>query len=111
VSTVASQNYPLHVELEDGKQYDVTGDQRDVARWELQSFGGPVTEARLKWNTFARFIAWSASTRTGATDMTWDAFDKAAVEVNEQVEGYRDDAEDPGQEAASAKPSLSLPSP
>lgn len=104
---MGKQRYPLHVELESGEEWDVTADQRDVARWEIQPFGGAVLEASAKYNTFARFLAWSASTRNETTALTWDAFDKAAVEVAEleQPEGATpDDVADPGSPAASDTP-------
>jgi hypothetical protein len=102
---VATQRYPLHVELDGGKEWDIVADQRDVARWEIQPFGGAVLEAPAKYNTFARFLAWSASTRNNITDLTWDAFDKAAIEVNEVEDGKPDDeAGDPGDRAASDTP-------
>ena len=99
---MAKQQYPLHVELEGGESFDVIGDQRDVARWEIQPFGGPLSEMSRKLLTFGRFVAWSASVRQGLTDLTWDDFDRTAIEVNEQEKpAPADDAEDPGKRAVS----------
>lgn len=99
---MASQQYPLHVEMEDGTEYDVTGDQRDVARWEIQTFGGPLVNAIDKKTTFVRFLAWGAAQRQELTSLTWDMFDRQCVEVTDQPEdGASDDAEDPGRTAAS----------
>jgi hypothetical protein len=92
----------MAVEMEDGKTWEVTADQRDVARWEIQPFGGPLARMSEKLMTFGRFVAWSASKRQGLTDLSWEAFDNAAIEVTEQVrQAPADDAEDPGIRAAS----------
>jgi hypothetical protein len=93
----------MHVEMEDGTEFDVIADQRDAARWEIQPFGGPLDQIRARLATFGRFMAWSAAARQELTSMTWDDFDRAAVEVNEvEKPAPADDAEDPGQRAASA---------
>ena len=98
---MAKQQYPMTVEMEDGRTWEVTGDQRDVARWEIQPFGGPVSRMSEKLFTFGRFVAWSASVRQGLTDLSWETFDQQAIEVNEQERPEASDAEDPGNRAAS----------
>ena len=91
-----SLTFSLAVELEDGLKYSVTADQRDIVRWERHPKGGPLSAS----HTCQRFLAWSASQRTGLTSATWDAWDKTCVEAVEEA-GAPDDAEDPGQPAPS----------
>lgn len=102
-----SMTFDLRVELEDGSTWDVHTDQRDMARWEMQKFGGPVGELEQKMMTALRFMAWSASKRQGLTVLTWDVFDEQCIEALpldlEESDGA-DDAEDPGRTAPSDTP-------
>jgi hypothetical protein len=95
------QQYSMSVEMESGERWEVTADQRDIARWEIQPFGGPLSQISAKIATFGRFVAWSASARAGHTSLTWADFDNAAVEVTELETPAADDAADPGKRAAS----------
>lgn len=97
----SSQQYSMSVEMEDGTKWEVTADQRDIARWEIQPFGGPLSQISARIATFGRFVAWSASARQGKTDLAWPDFDNAAVEVTELEAPTADDVEDPGRRAAS----------
>lgn len=67
----------LTVELEDGTTWDVTADQRDVAKFELQDFYAP---DRIR--TMVRFIAWNASQRQDLTKLGWPKFDQVCVDVS-----------------------------
>lgn len=93
--------HKLHVEMEDGTEFDVTADQRDSAKWEVQPFGCSLGDVRSKLFTYQRFIAWSAAKRQGKTALTWDKFDEQSVAVDPVVDAEPEaDAENPGQPAA-----------
>lgn len=96
---MASLRFELTVELEDGSTYDVVADQRDMARWEVQDFGGPVADWKAKTFTFQRFIAWSSATRQQLTKLTWPEFDAQCVCVEATDQEEPADAQDPGQTA------------
>lgn len=77
--------YDFVVEMEDGTTYDVTVDQRDIARFEVQPFAG---NPASMMHTFYRFTAFSALDRAGAlkngkANMGWEAFNKQCVEVRD----------------------------
>lgn len=94
-----SMQMELNVEMENGSTFVVVADQRDIAKWEVQSFGGPFTEFESRAMTGMRFLAWSAATRQGLTDLKWDDFDAQCVEaapLDEEGKGIPEDAEDPG---------------
>lgn len=97
---MATMIFELDVEMEDGNFYQVTADQRDIAKWEVQPFGGPFTEFESRALTGMRFLAWSAMTRQQLTSLTWAEFDAECLEVapppDEEGQGIPDDAEDPG---------------
>jgi hypothetical protein len=72
---------PLAVEMEDGKTYKVVADQRDIQRYELQPFAGPISTHTI---TFMRFAAWSALERTGVIKrMDWNKFNESCLEVSD----------------------------
>lgn len=73
---MAVSRIPLHVEMEDGSEYDVVIDQRDVAKWELQSF---YDDDRTTLRQ--RYVAYAASVRGKLTDLSWPKFNDACVEV------------------------------
>lgn len=100
---MASIRFPLTVELEDGKTWDVVADQRDAAAWEVQSFGCSTALAGTKGMAFGRFLAWSASKRQDLTKLDWAKFDRQCIEVTDQKVEEPPDAADPGQPAASAE--------
>lgn len=66
------------VEMEGGERWEVVGDQRDVARYEQQSFYDP--DKRV---TAARFMAYTASVRAGKTRLSWPQFDDKCIEVGD----------------------------
>jgi hypothetical protein len=103
---MASMTFDLSVEMEDGSTFDVRADQRDVARWELEKFGCPVTEIESRMMTFLRFVGWNAGYRNGLTTLSYKDFDAQCVEVADvSPDEEDDDAENPGRPAASATPS------
>ena len=97
---MASMLFELDVELEDGTRYAVVADQRDVARWEVQPFGWPVSQLEEKASmSFFRFLGWAASVRQQKTTLAWDAWSALAVEVmpvDEEESELPADAADPG---------------
>lgn len=70
--------FEIRVEMEDGNTWNVKGDQRDLAKYEVQPFYNP--ELRM---TMTRFIAWSASVRNGLTKLKWPEFDAQCVEAGD----------------------------
>lgn len=75
---MAAVTYALQVELEDGTTWDVTGDQRDLAAWEV--FDGWKPGAR---QMAVRYMAWSASTRRKLTTRSWAEFNSLCVQVSD----------------------------
>jgi hypothetical protein len=68
---------PLTVELEDGTAWEVTADQRDGAKWEMQPFcADDRPTVRL------RFLAFAASARMGRTSLSWPKFDAVCIAVS-----------------------------
>ena len=104
---MAQLRIELSVEMDDGRTFGVVTDQRDWARFEVQPFGWPVTRAEEKAGmVLFRFLAWSAATRQGQLDMTWDTFERECVEALPVDDPAEDtDAEDPGRPAPSDTPS------
>lgn len=96
----------LAVEMEDGTTFSVVADQRDIARWEVQPFGGPFSQFENKGMTGMRFLAWSAAFRQQLTTLKWEEFNDKCVEATppeDEGEGtVAADAEDPGLPAPSA---------
>ena len=98
---MATMLFELDVELEDGTTYTIVADQRDVARFEVQPFGWPVS--RIEENAsmaFFRFLGWSASVRQRRTTLAWDAWSDTCLEVMPVADEESElpaDAEDPGQ--------------
>jgi hypothetical protein len=73
--------------LDDGTEHAVQSDQRDLARWEAQSFA----QANNPY-TYVRFLAWSAMNRQGLYKHTFERFnERDCVQVSapdgEDVEG------------------------
>ena len=79
---MASMQFDLDVELEDGSTYTVTADQRDIAKFEMSKDGYAfnLAEERGMMPIF-RFIAWNALRRTGQTTLGWAAFDDVLIEA------------------------------
>lgn len=74
----------MHVEMEDGTEYDVIVDQRDIGSWEEQPFGCSFRFAQdQKQVTFLRYLAWHALRRTGEIDkkMGWATFKEQCIEA------------------------------
>lgn len=88
------------VTMEDGTDYEVVSDQRDIAKWEVQPFGTSWSEAPTRLFTYSRFRAWNASRRAKKTAETWDDWNELCVEVAAVEEA---EAPDPGHSAASAE--------
>jgi hypothetical protein len=97
---VATMLFELDVEMEGEATYVVVADQRDVARWEIQSFGWPASQIEEKASMqFFRFLGWSASVRQQKTMESWDAWSARCIEVlpvDEEESELEPDAEDPG---------------
>lgn len=90
----------LRAELEDGTDFEVSADQRDVAKWETQPFGTPLNQVASRLFTYQRFIAWSAAKRQGLTKLDWPKFDEQCVCVDAIAGEAEADAENPGNPAA-----------
>lgn len=73
--------YALAVHMEDGTQYTVDADQRDVAKWEMQPFGTSGNAMGERIHLAMRFMAWSALRRMGTMKLAWDEFSEQCVEV------------------------------
>lgn len=98
-----SMIFNFSVTLEDGREFDVKADQRDVSKWELEPFGLSFAESLdQRTVSFARYLAWSASRREGSHKLTWQAWADKAVEVRRLDSAEGEDAVDPGNPAASA---------
>jgi hypothetical protein len=95
--------FKLTVEMDDGSTHFVVADQRDYAHLETQP------GADVGVHTRARFLAWSAMTREGATSLPFEAFNLThCVEVeaaNSESEG--EEGLDPGPRATSGDNSSS----
>jgi hypothetical protein len=98
---MATMLFELDVEMESGERYTIVADQRDIARWEVQSFGWPVTQIDEKASvTLFRFLAWSASVRQQRTVETWEVWSSKCIEVlpiEDEESELPADAADPGQ--------------
>lgn len=95
--------FELEVEMEGDTAgpYVVVADQRDVARWEVQSFGWPIVKVEEQASMlFFRYLAWSASFRQQRTTLPWGQWSELCVEVmpvEDEESALPADAEDPGQ--------------
>jgi hypothetical protein len=84
----------IAVEMEDGTTYTATADQRDIMRYEIQPFAGPI---ETHGHTFTRFVAFSALDRVGALKgknnkaMGWEAFNAACIEARDVPEEMSED--------------------
>lgn len=98
---MATMLFELSVEMEGRQSYVVVADQRDIARWEVQPGGWPISQLEERVSmAFFRFLAWSASTRQALTAEPYDAWSAKTVEVmpvDEEESAIPADAEDPGQ--------------
>lgn len=94
-------SWTVHAEMEDGKDFDVVADQRDVAKWEGESFGCALSESRSKFFVFLRYLGWSAGKRKGLHDLKWEEFEDKCIEVSSVDTEEPADASDPGTSAAS----------
>lgn len=93
--------YNLSAAMEGGSSFEVTADQRDIAKWEIEPFGCPVTAADSRSYTFTRYLAFSAGRRKGTHALTWAEFGEQCINV-EVLGDEPADAADPGSPAASA---------
>jgi len=100
---MATMLFELDVEMEDGEKYVIVADQRDVARWEVQPFGWPVSKIEDKAGmSFFRFLAWSASVRQQKTKEPYETWSDRCIEVmpvDDEESTTPDDAGDPGRTA------------
>lgn len=88
-----------------GEPEEVTADQRDVAAWEAEPFGDPITDVSRQPVTFWRYLAWSASKRAGRHGMSWKAWQDDCIWADyDMPEDVAEDAEDPGPPGQSATP-------
>lgn len=92
-----SLRIPMDVELDDGRTLRAVVDQRDFARAE----GAEISQGTR--HVWARFLAWSALSRTKQYGGTWEQFNETdCVEASDAPpEGPPGDDEglDPGQSA------------
>lgn len=99
---MASMLFELTVEMDGDTAgpYVVIADQRDVARWEIQSFGWPIVKVEEQASMqFFRFLAWAASVRQQKTQDGWDAWSARCVEVmpvDDEESELPADVSDPG---------------
>lgn len=88
--------------MADGSIVKAIADQRDVARWECEPFGGPFLEYPMKVNTFFRYLAFRSMLRAGAFTGTWERFADECVEVHDlKPDDGGGEGEDPGEAAPS----------
>ncbi|MFD6770884.1 hypothetical protein ACFWC6_32215 [Micromonospora chalcea] len=96
--------FELTVEMEDGTTHDVVADQRDISKWEAQDFGCPFEAIPQRTPMLAmRWIAWSALSRRGLTDLKWPEFDAECIEVRD----FEGDGEVQAKEADPTNPAPS----
>jgi hypothetical protein len=95
--------------MEDGTEFDVTADQRDIAHWEIQPFGCPFVNFISRATAFFRYVAWNAARRQGLTKLDWEKFDAQCVYVRDSDTEEDAEAEDPGTPVAPATTSSSSP--
>lgn len=100
--------FEIQVEMEGAEPYTIVADQRDVARWEIQSFGWPIVRIEEQMSmVFFRFLAWSATVRQQRTQLGWDDWSAKCVEAlpieDEEESIVPADAADPGRTDPSAK--------
>lgn len=100
---MAKMLFELEVEMDGQEPYVVVADQRDIARWEVQSFGWPIVKMEEQVGMlFFRFLAWAASVRTQQTMASFDDWSAKCIEVmpvEDEESELPADAEDPGQTA------------
>lgn len=75
--------------MDDGTEFDIKADQRDLAKYEQQDFyteNGRFTQMR--------FVAYNYLRRTGQTKLMWQKWDDTCVEI----ESKKADAVDPTQQ-------------
>lgn len=110
---MSTLRFELHVVMDNGITDDVVADQRDIAKFEIQSFGWPIQELETRPTMmFLRYLAWSVSVRQGLTDKAWDEWNEHCIEVfppdDDETTDDADDAaapdplESPGPKALSA---------
>ena len=88
----------IRVELDDGHALDVVADQRDFAAAEGADIGSSLP------NTWVRYCAWSALTRTKKYTGSWEQFNTVdCVEASDAPEEQPtpDDGLDPGRKGRS----------
>lgn len=97
---MATMLFEMNVEMDGGEAYTVVADQRDVARWEIQPFGWPISRLEDQMSMqFFRFLAWAASVRQQRTADGWEVWSAKCVEVmpvEDEESELPADAEDPG---------------
>jgi hypothetical protein len=75
---MAAIRYTLAVELEDGTEWEVTGDQRDLSAWEIFDGWRPAAKQMA-----VRYMAWNASSRQNLTKLSWNKFHEVCVQVSD----------------------------
>jgi hypothetical protein len=71
-----SSRVPIRATFEDGSSWEVTIDQRDMAKFELQTFFDPNRNL-----TRQRYAVYSAAVRGKLTDLSWPKFDAILVDT------------------------------
>lgn len=97
-----ANRFEMCVEYEDGREENVTADQRDCVAYEkIFKVGTPraMDEATF---TFFRWITWHALTRYKKTDLKFQDWDKEVI----GVEDAEADVPDPTKTEASSEPTL-----
>lgn len=89
--------------MDDGKTWETSIDQRDLAAWEVS----PLFAETGRTYTMVRYTAWTSSMRNGHTTLKWGPFNAALVSAHDP-EGVDDedqagevDPTRPGQPAGS----------
>lgn len=91
------------VTMDDGSEpFEIVGDQRDIAAFEVEPYGCPFYRIQDKPFTFARYLAWRASKRAGKHSFTWEEFSDRCISVESTDEDETEESENPGTPAASA---------
>jgi hypothetical protein len=92
-----ANRFEMAVEYEDGREEEVTSDQRDCVAFEKKfKIGTPRAMDEMTFQFF-RFITWHALKRQKRTDDTFDVWDQQVV----GVEDAEADVPDPTKEEAS----------
>jgi hypothetical protein len=97
----------LDCELTDGTTFSVVTTSRDLAK--LEAHTGTADAFEKAPVSSMRYMAWTAATRQGLTELSWEEFDEQLEEAmppdEEEGAGADDEGLDPGHPAQPASPS------